>query len=395
MARRRVITLRPLRRRGTLRWVVDRFEGGRRRRTIYTTKREAELEAARLRQQVASGGAAWLGLPAEERDELLRFHRACAERGIAYWDLLRAYDTREIQLCAASPALSDVINELIAAKSAAGRSKRYTDILRLILEGFAEGRSSQKISGITITDIDRWLEAKNLAGRRTYKSRLATLFNFAVKRGYRRDNPCDAVEVPAAPRSTPAIFTVRQTARCLIFLRRREPRALGWFVLSALCGLRPEEAERTDWDAVQIDNGEAHVRVEAQTSKVRQRRIVTPLPAAVAWLKVARALGSELPITRQIRRSAMRRLRDYLGWKVWPKDVTRHTAASYWLALDGNPVAVAEQLGHSVAELKTHYRALVTRAVAERFWSLIPKHIDRWLSLGDEDTVPIRDAREQ
>lgn len=75
--------------------------------------------------------------------------------------------------------------------------------------------------------------------------------------------------------------------------------------------------------------------------------------------------------------------------------MTRHTAASYWLALDGNPVAVAEQLGHSVTELKTHYRALVTRAVAERFWSLIPKHIDRWLSLGDEDTVPIRDAREQ
>jgi len=517
------------------------------------TKREAELEAARLRQQVASGEAAWLGLPAEERDELLRFHGACAERGIGYWGLLRAYDPREIQLCTASPALSDVINELIAAKSAAGRSKRYTDILRVMLKGFAEGRSSQKISGITITDIDRWLEAKSLAGRRTYKSRLATLFNFAVKRGYLRDNPCDAVEVPAAPRSTPAILTVRQTARCLVFLQRREPRALGWFVLSALCGLRPEEAERTDRDAVQIDNGEAHVRVEAQTSKVRQRRIVTPLPAAVAWLKAARALarishrkcglfarppqkstrklsfgspprpahavgsfrgsglrreadltgrsrrsrdfsprnpssrktaplnrplpeihrgqeaphsvavvgqhrirfrvlisgavlpiarisgekcglGSELPITRQIRRSAMRRLRRYLGWEVWPKDVTRHTAASDWLALDGNPVAVAEQLGHSLAELKTHYRALVTRSIAERFWSLIPKHVastvrsssaasstkvgsglcwarhsllkvlhraqdgldllnrahsDRRLSLGNEDTVPI------
>jgi integrase len=202
----------------------------------------------------------------------------------------------------------------------------------------------------------------------------ATLFTPAVKRGYRRDNPCDAVEVPAAPRSTPAIFTVRQTARCLIFSGGGN-HALWAGSCLALCGLRPEEAERTDWDAVQIDNGEAYVRVEAQTSKVRQRRIVTPLPAAVAWLKVARALGSELPITRQIRRSAMRRLRDYLGWKVWPKDVTRHTAASYWLALDGNPVAVAEQLGHSVAELKTHYRALVTRAVAERFWSLIPKHV--------------------
>jgi hypothetical protein len=40
---------------------------------------------------------------------------------------------------------------------------------------------------------------------------------------------------------------------------------------------------------------------------------VTPLPAGVAWLKVARAAGSELPSSRQVRRMAIRRLRQYLG----------------------------------------------------------------------------------
>ncbi len=261
----------------------------------------------------------------------------------------------------------------MTAKDAAGRSKRYTEILQIILDGFAKGRESQRIAGITVADVDRWLDTKRLAGRPTFKARLATLFNFAVKRGYRPDNPCSAVEAPAPPRTAPAIFTVRQTARCLVFLRRRDPRALGWFVLSTLCGLRPEEAEQTTWDAVQIDNDEAHIRVEAQTSKVRQRRIVTPLPAAVAWLKIAREAGSELPLSSQVRRTAIRRLRNVLHWEEWPKDVTRHTAASYWLAVDGNPVNVAEQLGHSVAQLKTHYKALVTRADAERFWGLIPK----------------------
>jgi integrase len=57
----------------------------------------------------------------------------------------------------------------------------------------------------------------------------------------------------------------------------------------------------------------------------------------------------------------------------WPKDITRHTAANYWLALDGNPVHIAEQLGHSVDQLKTHYKALVTCTDEERFWGLIPK----------------------
>lgn len=189
----------------------------------------------------------------------------------------------------------------------------------------------------------------------------------------RRDNPCDAVEAPTPPRAAPSIFTVRQTARCLVFLRRRDPRLLAWFLLSTLCGLRPEEAEQTTWDAVQIDNREAHIRVEAQTSKVRQRRIVTPLPAAVAWLKIARDAGSELPLSSQVRRTAIRRLRDALHWEAWPKDITRHTAASYWLALDGNLVHIAEQLGHSVDQLKAHYKALVTRVDAERFWRLIPR----------------------
>jgi hypothetical protein len=63
----------------------------------------------------------------------------------------------------------------------------------------------------------------------------------------------------------------------------------------------------------------------------------------------------------------------HANWEKWPKDLTRHTAASYWLAVDGNAVNVADQLGHSVAQLKTHDKALVTRADAERFWRLIPK----------------------
>jgi integrase len=229
------------------------------------------------------------------------------------------------------------------------------------------------VASVALLDIERWLETKNPAGRSTFKARLSTLFAFARRRRYHRENPCDAIEASTTVRATPSIMTVRQTARCLVSLRRGYPRGLAWFVLSTLCGLRPEEAERTTWSAIQLDTVEAHVRIDAQTSKIRLRRIVTPLPAAVTWLKIARDLGSELPLTRQVRRRTIRRLRDVLGWKVWPKDITRHTAASYWLALDGNPLNIAEQLGHSVAQLKTHYRALVTRVDAERFWRLVPR----------------------
>jgi integrase len=352
--------------------MVNRIEEGVRRRTIFATKQEAEAEASRLRQQIGNSGAAWISLPAASRDQLIQFWRACQTRRVDMWDLLRAYDRRQIEVRQESPSLGAVVEELLAAKRAAGRSPRYTDSLRLILGQFTKGRESLPVAEISVVEIDRWLESKNPAGRATFRARLSTLFGFAVRRQYRPDNPCDAIETPTVRGGAPAIFTVRQTAKCLAALRRYAPRGLAWFVLTTFCGLRPEEAERTTWNAVQIDNGEAHVRVDAQTSKVRQRRIVTPHPAAVAWLTIAREIGSELPLPRHARRRTIRRLRAVLGWPSWPKDVTRHTAASYWLAFDGNPIQVSEQLGHSVAQLKTHYKALVTRAEAERFFRLVP-----------------------
>ncbi len=312
-----------------VRWLVNRLEDGSRRRTIYLTKKEADVEAARLRGQIETAGAVRVALPASARDELVRFHQACEARGVDFWDLLRAFDTRQIEVRSPSPTLGTVFEELLAAKHGAGRSPRYVDSLRIVLGPFVAGRESLPIASLTLADVERWLDSKNPAGRATYKARLSTLFAFAIRRRYRNDNPCDAVEAPTIRAGSPAIFTVRQAARCLAILRRRDPRGLAWFVLSTLCGLRPEEAERTTWDAIQIDNGEAHVRVEAQTSKIRQRRIATPLPAAVSWLRIAREAGSELPLTWQVRRRTMRRLRDALGWEVWPKDVTRHTAASY------------------------------------------------------------------
>lgn len=65
-------------------------------------------------------------------------------------------------------------------------------------------------------------------------------------------------------------------------------------------------------------------------------------------------------------------LRGLLGLAEWPKDATRHSAGTYWLAINGNPLHMAEQLGHSVSELTSSYRALVTRTDAERFWAIAP-----------------------
>ncbi|MCP5523587.1 MAG: hypothetical protein H7A46_18775 [Verrucomicrobiales bacterium] len=63
-------------------------------------------------------------------------------------------------------------------------------------------------------------------------------------------------------------------------------------------------------------------------------------------------------------------MRDRLGFKAWPQDVLRHTAASQLLALRKDAAAVALELGNSPQVLLTHYRELVTREQAAEFWGI-------------------------
>ena len=147
------------------------------------------------------------------------------------------------------------------------------------------------------------------------------------------------------------------------------PRALAWFALSALAVLCPHEAQRTTWDSINTDEG--WIRVEAQTSKVRQRRGVYPPKPALDWLRAARDLGAPLPLAMRLCEHELRLLKHALGWPKWKQDVTRHSAATYMLATSASAAAVATSLGNSETILKRHYLALVTRADAQTFWKTV------------------------
>ena len=125
------------------------------------------------------------------------------------------------------------------------------------------------------------------------------------------------------------------------------------------------------------DVGRHSVTVDAAASKVRQRRIITLETVAKAWLRVARRVGSDLPIPHATRRRAVRAVRDHLRLAKWPQDVLRHTAASMLLVIRRDAAAVALELGNSAGVLFRHYRELVTPAQAERWRRLLPRCASR------------------
>ena len=62
----------------------------------------------------------------------------------------------------------------------------------------------------------------------------------------------------------------------------------------------------------------------------------------------------------------------------WPQDALRRSFASYHLAMHGSADKTATQLGHrSTDMLFEHYRELVTKDEAERFWNIFPEAISK------------------
>ncbi len=264
--------------------------------------------------------------------------------------------------------LQAVIDELVTAKENAGREGRYVSRLKLVCDWFAKGRGSVPIDKITLADIEGFLDGKALASRSTLRARISTLMKFAVRRGYRPNNPCERLEAVTYVKPPPKVFTVEQfdaAAKCLAL----HPVGAAWFALSTVCGLRPEEAQKTTKH--DINFAEGFIKVEAQTTKVRERRVVYPRPEAMAFVKWAVKVGGRLPLPDLALKRSRKWLRQALGFSGWPKDITRHTAASYWLATGAGSVKVSEMLGNSEKVLKRDYKALVTRADAERFWEAV------------------------
>ena len=57
----------------------------------------------------------------------------------------------------------------------------------------------------------------------------------------------------------------------------------------------------------------------------------------------------------------------------WTPDCMRHSYASYQLAAGGNPSKITLNMGHQCPDtLFTNYKALVTSAAADFFWSIRP-----------------------
>ncbi len=352
-------------------WQVACMVNGHRIRETFPTKGEAETRAAEIRIQVENEGHAAFDLPAAIRVEAqkaiekLMPHKASITEAVDFY-LEHVLKYRN------APVVAEIVKKLVAEAEGNKRRERTVKDLRVRLERFANSFGNRQLASITREELAAWLNDPTLSARSriNYAVKVSQLYNFAIRNGWAEYNIAASIPRPTVEDTEPEIFTPEQAARLLEHAAEYD--LLPYVAIGLFAGLRSAELLRLDWSAVKL--AERTIIIGANVAKKRSRRVVEINETLAAWLPLcAKRKGAIVELNDQ--RTFYKRLAELAtaaGLEKWPDNGLRHSCASYSLALTGDAVRVAYQLGNSADMIHRHYKALVTQADAERFFALRP-----------------------
>jgi integrase len=362
--------------------VDSRKAGFNGRRTFYGDEAEALAQADSIARDKENYGAlAFMELDPEQRKDAGEAIGILAEFGASLVDAARHYAgyLRAKLANESAKNMEDCIKDYLAAK---GADQSRGDISKLTLR---ELESKMRIvrkafTGKKITEIDELaVEAfikslpHNPRGKANIRTKLSQLLNFCRRQKWISANPADGINVPLK-RHRIEILAVDQ-AETLLRAGERSKRpqsVVPYLLVSLFAGLRPGEAEQLTWERIHFETGE--IEVLGATSKTREDRFVRMEPILIEWLLPYRRARGKIVGTnftndfKQVRKAA----EFGSGQNKWPKDVLRHTYASYWLAVHKDRAHLAELMGNSIAVIKSSYKRAIPIRQAESFWALRP-----------------------
>jgi integrase len=340
---------------------------GRRVQLYFSTRAEAETFAATKRMERDKFGRAAFTMDEMQRQDAARAYALLDGTGLTLQQA--ATIAREHTLPdGGKHTFTEVLVEFLAAKQAAGRRFRTLESLKHRLGKFGADKGSRLVNEITSGEIEEWLNGNEYAGttRGHFITCLFGFFNFAMKRRYLPQNPASILERPTVDGKVPEIFTVDEIRKLFDQAKADCPKLIPYLALCTFAGLRPNEARLLDWEAVNIEK--RAVMVVPAVAKKRRMRYVEMSENLAAWLAPHKRATGRIWFLRHVFDS----VRIAAGLR-WVPDGLRHSYASYHLAQHENVNKTSMQLGHvGSSMLFDHYRNLVTREDAVRFWNIRP-----------------------
>lgn len=283
--------------------------------------------------------------------------------------------------------IAELVADYLAEKQKAGLRKHTIADARRRCTMFARDHGKRFVFDITLADASAFLDRWRGISRLNYRTALIAMFNFAVKRGLRVDNPVHAIDRPKLDQKMPEIFTVDEVERLLLHTQARFPRLVPALTIGLFAGLRQNEIDLMDWS--QVDLVGKAIRVLPEIAKRRRTRIMDMTDNLLEWLRPHHKPAGHLGVPYSVYRRQVGEIMKAAKIKKWPRNGLRHTFASAHFSMHEDAAKTAKALGHmSPALLYDHYRNLMSKQDAEKFWGLLPKP-------ASELPVPEREAGEK
>jgi len=314
-------------------------------------------------------GVAAFSLTAETRAEAAKCLEWLRPYGAGLSEAVQYYVEHVLRFCDA-PTVAEIIQRMVSDAKSLRRREQTVKELRNRLGRFAVQFGTRRLSTITLPELEGYLSNPALSARTQVNDsvKMSQLYNYAIRHGWAEANLTDRIVRPTPEDKEPAIFKPEQAAKVLEHAPAHD--LLPYVALGLFAGLRPMELQRLDWSAVRL--GERSIIIGTGVAKKRTRRVVEISETLAAWLApYAKERG---PVVEQVNfRKRLDALRAGAKVAPWPANGFRHSFGTYHLAAHGDAIKTAGLMGHrDPGVLHNHYKALVTKAEAERFWALRP-----------------------
>jgi integrase len=381
------------------------YVAGKRHLRHFKTYQEAKNEAERKVREIAGGSQAAALNADQSRDALAALQRletlrlstgrrfsllAAVSEFAEVVDKLRGHPLGEavegylrIVVSIQRKDILEAVEEFIESRKYKSESKNgkraqmsgaYAYNVAMWLREFARTFPGTAVSELTKDHLDTYVKKHTTVSAKSRNDRRATVkmfLSWAARKDYLSVNhrlfEADGLARENVESAETDFYRPKELQE---FLENATSDLLPVIALGGLAGLRVEEIMRLEWaDVWRVPE---HIEISSQNAKTRQRRLVATCSALAKWLEPYRKMNGKVWNKRgDLHQIEFTQLRETLKIPV-RRNGLRHAFCTYHFALHANENLTAQQAGNSPAMIHAHYKGLVTKAEADKWFQVAP-----------------------
>ena len=233
-------------------------------------------------------------------------------------------------------------------------------------ERFKESFQGLRMSDMSKERVETFLVSRGQSNiyRKNLRNYLGQFFNWAIKKGYWKDNPCKNIEI-TIERGSPKFLSVEESRKVMGLAVKHN--MVAYYSLCLFAGVRPDEALRMTWDNIKLETKE--IVISRDISKVKKDRLFKMNHTLYSWLKT---LDQTKPLHFLSWDRARRTVKKEFG--KWTQDILRHTFATYTYAIDPthNLNELSHIMGNSTSIIETFYKGVISETTCKDFFGILP-----------------------